>query len=291
MTGTWLPGGAPLLATGRLAPLEQAGRGGRAVLKKSCGKSIAFRGDPLLTSRASSRPPRSKADDTPTLLIEAGMQLFGAKGYDGVTTRELADAAGTNISSIKYHFGGKEALYRAVLKEIVDEITSLIGPLLHSLRTGIAAADGNREVLKRLAEQFVQSWCRAVLVDPRTQIRIPPVVRELIQPSRHFAVMYKGFFSVLYDVLGELLAAARGRASVDDELRIQSHVVMNVVWGFIYTQSVFWHLMGWKAYNRERVERIVPILSDVFVHSLGLSDSQIACSQKAAAASSTPRAV
>jgi AcrR family transcriptional regulator len=224
----------------------------------------------------SSRPPRSKADDTPALLIEAGIQLFGAKGYDGVTTRELADAAGTNISSIKYHFGSKEALYRAVLNQIVDEITSLIGPLLNGLRTGIAAADGNREVLKRLAEQFVQSWCRVALVDPRTQIRIPPVVREVIQPSRHFVVIYNGFFGVLYDVLGELLAAARGRASVDDELRIQTHVIMNVVWGFIYTQSIFWHQMGWNGYTRERVESIVPILSEAFVQSLGLSDSQIA---------------
>jgi AcrR family transcriptional regulator len=52
--------------------------------------------------------------DTSALLIESGIVLFGARGYDGVTTRELAHGAHTNISSIKYHFGGKEELYRAV---------------------------------------------------------------------------------------------------------------------------------------------------------------------------------
>src|SRR6266481_4267132 len=135
--------------------------------------------------------------DTSALLIESGIALFGARGYDGVTTRELAHGARTNISSIKYHFGGKEGLYHAVLEEIIHEITELVGPL-------------------RLARQFAQNWCRAALGDPRTQKRIPPIVREVIQPSRHFTVIYNGFFRVLYDVLGELLAAAHGQAAVDE---------------------------------------------------------------------------
>ena len=120
--------------------------------------------------------------DTSALLIESGIALFGARGYDGVTTRELAHGARTNISSIKYHFGGKEALYRAVLEEIILEITELVGPLLLALRNGVAEANGNRDVLTRLARQFAQNWCRAALGDPRTQKRIPPIVREIIQP-------------------------------------------------------------------------------------------------------------
>jgi TetR/AcrR family transcriptional regulator, regulator of cefoperazone and chloramphenicol sensitivity len=226
-----------------------------------------------LKTRASPRPSRMKAGkDTSALLIEAGIALFGARGYDGVTTRELADGARTNISSIKYHFGGKEALYRAVLEEIIHEITELVGPLLLALRNGVAEANGNRDVLTRLARQFAQNWCRAALGDPRTQKRIPPIVREVIQPSRHFTVIYNGFFRVLYDVLGELLAAAHGQAAaVDEELQIRTHIIMNMVWGFIFTESIFWHRMGWKGYNRKRIEAIVPVLADAFVLSIGLA--------------------
>jgi AcrR family transcriptional regulator len=209
--------------------------------------------------------------DTSALLIESGITLFGARGYDGVTTRELAHGARTNISSIKYHFGGKEELYRAVLEEISQEIKELVGPLLLALRNGVAEANGNQDVLTRLARQFAEGWCRAALGDPRTQKRIPPIVREIIQPSRHFTVIYDGFFRVLYDVLGELLAATHGQAAVDEELQIRTHIIMNVVWGFIFTESIFWHQMGWKGYNRNRIEAIVPVLSDAFVLSIGLA--------------------
>jgi hypothetical protein len=127
-----------------------------------------------------------------------------------------------------------------------------------------------RDVLARLARQFAQNWCRVALGDPRTQKRIPPIVREVIQPSRHFTVIYNGFLRVLYDVLGELLAAANGQAAVDEELQIRTHIIMNVVWGFIFTESILWHHMGWKGYNRNRIEAIVPVLSDAFVLSIGL---------------------
>jgi TetR/AcrR family transcriptional regulator, regulator of cefoperazone and chloramphenicol sensitivity len=225
-----------------------------------------------LKTRASRRPSRMKArKDTSALLIESGIVLFGARGYDGVTTRELAHGARTNISSIKYHFGGKEELYRAVLQEIIHEINELVGPLLLALRNGVAEANGNREVLTRLARQFAEGWCRAALGDPRTQKRIPPIVRELIQPSRHFKVIYNGFFRVLYEVLGELLAAVHGQTAVDQQLQIRTHIIMNVVWGFIYTESLLWHQMGWNGYNRNRIEAIVPVLSDAFVLSIGLA--------------------
>jgi TetR/AcrR family transcriptional regulator len=50
-------------------------------------------------------------------LIAATTPLFAAKGFNGVSVRELAKAAGVNISMISYYFGGKEGLYAAVLNE------------------------------------------------------------------------------------------------------------------------------------------------------------------------------
>jgi TetR/AcrR family transcriptional regulator len=50
-------------------------------------------------------------------LIAATTPLFAEKGFNGVGVRELASAAGVNLSMISYYFGGKEGLYAAVLNE------------------------------------------------------------------------------------------------------------------------------------------------------------------------------
>lgn len=54
-------------------------------------------------------------NDCRATLIATATPLFAEKGFHGVSVRELAAAAGVNISMISYYFGGKEALYAAVL--------------------------------------------------------------------------------------------------------------------------------------------------------------------------------
>lgn len=40
-------------------------------------------------------------------LVQAALRLFAEKGYEAAGTREIAEAAGANISAIRYYFGDK----------------------------------------------------------------------------------------------------------------------------------------------------------------------------------------
>lgn len=48
-------------------------------------------------------------------LLDAAEQLFAAKGFDGVSIRELAAAADVNVAAVNYHFQGKDNLFREVI--------------------------------------------------------------------------------------------------------------------------------------------------------------------------------
>jgi len=48
-------------------------------------------------------------------LIAAGEQAFADKGFDGASTRMIADAAETDIALIVYHFESKSGLYREIM--------------------------------------------------------------------------------------------------------------------------------------------------------------------------------
>jgi TetR/AcrR family transcriptional regulator len=58
-----------------------------------------------------------KPQDCRVKLIEVATPLFAEKGFNGVSVREVARAAGVNLSMISYYFGGKEGLYGEVLNE------------------------------------------------------------------------------------------------------------------------------------------------------------------------------
>ena len=59
--------------------------------------------------------------DTKKKIIEAASYLFGVKGFDGTSTREIGKMAGVNISSLNYHFKSKQNLMEEVAYFACDE--------------------------------------------------------------------------------------------------------------------------------------------------------------------------
>jgi AcrR family transcriptional regulator len=60
------------------------------------------------------RPPRDRAA-TRQRLLDAARRLFAEHGYDHVTVRMIAAAAGANVALINRYFGSKSALFAEVL--------------------------------------------------------------------------------------------------------------------------------------------------------------------------------
>lgn len=64
-----------------------------------------------------SKPPRKRdRDSTEAKILDTAEQLFASRGFDAVSTKQLATAAGVTIGAIYHHFENKEALYEAVAK-------------------------------------------------------------------------------------------------------------------------------------------------------------------------------
>jgi AcrR family transcriptional regulator len=68
-------------------------------------------------------------DDTPARLVAAAERLFASGGEDSTSLRAIARAALANTAAVHYHFGGRDALLRAVLDRH-------LGPL-HSRRLAL----------------------------------------------------------------------------------------------------------------------------------------------------------
>ena len=70
------------------------------------------------TAAHSKKADFKKADgETEQNLLEAAGEVFGDKGFDRATGKEICERAGVNTASINYYFGSLEGLYNAVLEE------------------------------------------------------------------------------------------------------------------------------------------------------------------------------
>ncbi len=60
-------------------------------------------------------PPAPANRDTRERILDAAESIFMANGYEGASMRQITGEAGANLAAGNYHFGGKEALFQAVL--------------------------------------------------------------------------------------------------------------------------------------------------------------------------------
>jgi AcrR family transcriptional regulator len=60
----------------------------------------------------------ARGTETRTRLIEAGIEMFGRRGFEGASTRDIALAAGLNAPALQYYFDNKDGLYRACARAV-----------------------------------------------------------------------------------------------------------------------------------------------------------------------------
>jgi TetR/AcrR family transcriptional regulator len=78
------------------------------------------------SSHTASRERRSSGE---IAILAAAVHLFSQHGYDGVSMRQIAEAAGVSKANIYHHFSSKEALYLAIIRESSGKLTALIESL------------------------------------------------------------------------------------------------------------------------------------------------------------------
>lgn len=71
-------------------------------------------------SKSTSRS--KKREETSARIVQAARQSFAKRGFHGTSTRDIASEAGTNQGLITYHFGTKDALWRAAADNLFEEI-------------------------------------------------------------------------------------------------------------------------------------------------------------------------
>lgn len=63
---------------------------------------------------------------TRSKLLQAAVTVFGKLGYDGASVRQIADLAGVNHSSIRYHYASKRDLWCATVLYLFDLMESAV---------------------------------------------------------------------------------------------------------------------------------------------------------------------
>jgi AcrR family transcriptional regulator len=105
-------------------------------------------------------------------IYEAATSLFAMKGYAATGMREIADAAGVNLSRVNYYFPGKLELLRAVLTEYYDLYYKALAPVAE---TSLSGEERVRRTARRLVALFREHTELALAAQNSHEVPSPEV--------------------------------------------------------------------------------------------------------------------
>ncbi len=193
---------------------------------------------------------RVPAEDRRQQIIEVALELFASRGFEGTTTRELAEKIGINEALLFRHFPSKEDLYWAVLQHMIDA-----RGVKDRLREHIRAGLTERETLVAVAQDILKRDLRL------TRLLFYSVLEKHELADRFFATHVIAYHEILADYIREGIKAGTFR-DMDPLLAARAFIGM-----FSYHFQIQ-ELFGGKHVQHFEAQEVVTRLVEVWLEGM-----------------------
>src|SRR6266478_5531677 len=205
-------------------------------------------------------PPPDR--DARQRLIDAGLEIFGTYNLEGATTRQLAELARVNQAAIPYYFGGKEGLYFAVIEHLFSANFAVIGPVVIALQAELASKKPTRDEALALLKKLLNTMLERVLTRKASSTWARIVMREQMQPTQAFSLIYDKGIRRVHETVSQLLAIILARKPTDRKVILRSHMVVGQVLIFLAGRETIRRRLNLTGYTDEEVKEIKQALEE-----------------------------
>ena len=160
--------------------------------------------------------------DTKTRILDAAEKLFGKKGFEATSLRDITAEAQVNLAAVNYHFQSKDSLIDAVIARRIEPV--------NQRRLQMLEEAGSDPTLENILRAFL-----APVLELNEEAVVPLMGRVLAESNQFFLDrVYKKHLQPVGRRFSEQLAKAVPDLPVSERL-----------WRLYFTAGVMTHIMSW----------------------------------------------
>lgn len=206
-------------------------------------------------ARSRGRPVGGAEEDIRSALLDSAGKLFLKHGFERVTARQIAAAAGTTPAMIHYYFTNKLGLFRAMLDRAITPIRERLAGLTQQPD---AVLDVPSLIALHMRIVSMNSWIPVFILN-----------EVLVEKGRFRATFIREIASRQLPLVVQLLERGRAsghfRADLDPKLAALSLLSLSV-FPFL-SRPVTSQVLGLK-YEGEELEQLITHTARLFLHGI-----------------------
>ena len=202
---------------------------------------------------------RVPASDRRLQIMEAAKELFARQGFEGTTTRQIAQEARVNEAIIFRHFPSKESLYWA----IIDRQSELAG-WQPALERQLSSGASDREILASIAEDIL---VRRAKDSSLSRLLLFSALENQRRSQRFFQTHVVEYYELIAEYIRRRIEEGAFRA-VNPLLAARGFV------GMIVYHSLIQDIYGAKRYQDFDVKEVSETLTDIWLGGMETGNGQ-----------------
>jgi TetR/AcrR family transcriptional regulator, regulator of cefoperazone and chloramphenicol sensitivity len=205
----------------------------------------------------------TRGEETRARIIAAAMRLFGEKGYEGASTRDIAAAAGVNAPALQYYFDNKEGVFRACIETIAERAWE-------SLSEGVVAAE--RLIAEGADDEaLIDAYCDIQTRAAEFKFKAAHqddwrlfMARQQagLDPDIGFEAVFRRISVRIFAVTAAIIGRLTGRPADEEEVRIRAVALSGQFQVFHVCRRMALRLLDWEQIDAQREALVTQIVRD-----------------------------
>lgn len=199
-----------------------------------------------------------RGEETRARLIEAAVAVFGERGYDGASTRDIANVAGVNSPALQYYFDGKEGLYLACVEHLITLLWQKMGDTVDVAEQALADVDIGDQALIEVSLGILSSVVTTIQDSPQTNAWRAFLDRHQagLCPESATTAFDDRFKKRIGDVVRQLIARLAGLEVEDERTVIHSMALFTQGLAFRVQKPKLLEALKWTAIDQKEMELV-----------------------------------
>jgi AcrR family transcriptional regulator len=199
-----------------------------------------------------------RGEETRARIVEAAIAVFGERGYDGASTRDIATEAGVNAPAIQYYFDGKEGVYLACIEHLIALLWHKMGAPVEVAENTLADAEASDEAMIVASLGILGTVVSTIQDSPQTSAMRAFMDRHQagLCPEIASKAFEERFKARIGRVIRQLIARLSGFALEDERTVIHSMALFTQGLAFRVQKPKLLEALKWTEVNQPEMEMV-----------------------------------
>ncbi|MGH8211554.1 MAG: CerR family C-terminal domain-containing protein [Steroidobacteraceae bacterium] len=205
----------------------------------------------------------ARGEETSARIVAAALKMFGERGYEGASTRDIAISAGVNAPALQYYFDNKEGVYLACVEHIVTRVWEYMSEVVARAERAVAADADDAELIEVLCAIHTQLAEFMFTAKDAHDWRLFMARQQSGEgPAAGFRIIYRRVGTRLSNVTSTIVGRLLGRPADDEETLIRTMILSGQLTVFqVVPRSVLARL-NWDTVDARRLALLKRLISE-----------------------------